>query len=272
LRSLPRPPFTHRASYAAATERFKDLDLQTRFQEARSTIELKGDEYIAKGVGGKLHNVDEEASVSPLSNQDLYERGLLRRRSNARQIYERIKISAKRVCPVCNHRAVASLDHYLPKAKFGAFVVHPDNLIPSCYECNFGKRANFGTSYAATPLHPYFDDLGSGDWLTCELVKERVYFGKFAANQLALSPKLFTKLTSHITAFAIDELYKVESAAELARSKALHISIGRQGVDALSDYLQRKADSIALIEPNSWRSVLYAACARDSGFLIEMCA
>lgn len=45
--------------------------------------------------------------------------------------------AARKVCPYCdNNLATAELDHFLPKDDFPFLSCHPDDLVPSCHDCN----------------------------------------------------------------------------------------------------------------------------------------
>src|SRR5690606_34072146 len=67
-------------------------------------------------------------------------------------------------CPLCGHRQVATLDHYLPKSEFPAFAVLPLNLIPACRDCNSAKLARVVLSANEQTLHPYYDDVDGEQW------------------------------------------------------------------------------------------------------------
>jgi hypothetical protein len=70
----------------------------------------------------------------------LYKGHFSRMKSPSRHMYDAIMTSSwKGFCPLCSHRQVTTLDHYLPKSLYPIFAVTPLNLIPSCSDCNKAK-------------------------------------------------------------------------------------------------------------------------------------
>lgn len=273
MRNLPEPSYEHLETFRASTARFRDKSIRKRAEKAEADIDREGRLYLKRARNKQLWRIAENPDVKPLLNDDLvkiYERGLLRRRSAARKVYEGIKIEAAKICPICNHRTVANLDHYLPKAKYGAFAVHPHNLVPSCYECNFTKGTISGGDYVDLPLHPYFDMVPETQWLICDIVKGSSPFGLYRIDVGDTDSEMNEKLSNHFRLFELAELYSIESAADLARNRYLHFQIGKAGKEALKGYFKTKALSIRKTDGNSWRSALYDACANDDDLLTEI--
>lgn len=273
MRNLPEPNFEHLETFKASTARFRDKGIRDRAEKAQSDIDRHGRVYLSRARNRSLASIAEKPHVDPLSNEDLkkiYERGLLRRRSAARKVYEGIKIGASRICPICNHRTVAHLDHYLPKSKYGAFAVHPQNLVPSCYECNFTKGAIAGADYRKLPLHPYFDQVPTSKWLICDIIMGSSPFGQFRIDAHDGDAEIKEKLSNHFGLFNLGRLYSIESAAELARNRYLHGQIGKAGKEVLRSYFATKARSMRKFDGNSWRSALYDACSNDDNLLSEL--
>ncbi|RUR31159.1 HNH endonuclease [Vreelandella nanhaiensis] len=61
------------------------------------------------------------------------------------------------VCPMCGSLHGGTLDHLLPKSKYGGFAIYSLNLVPAC-KCN-NRRGELviGTNADERILHPYFD-------------------------------------------------------------------------------------------------------------------
>lgn len=135
--SLPVPALDAAIVYEKSRDRFADADYKKRLADGQATVLALGVEYIAKGERGELYEIQADSAVPPHilagDMSKLYSQGLLRKNSEARTFYERLRLSSPfRVCPFCMHRPVRTLDHYLPKAEYGAYAVLPANLIPCC--------------------------------------------------------------------------------------------------------------------------------------------
>src|SRR5262245_19880217 len=88
--------------------------------------------------GGDQRGVSEMVAV--------YDNRLVKKTAPGRRIYDKIFTSAPNdKCPLCGHRNVKTLDHYLPKALFPALTVTPINLIPACSDCNKAKLSTAPT-------------------------------------------------------------------------------------------------------------------------------
>lgn len=273
MRSQPRPPFSAEEVFDACAERFIDPLYKQRLADVKAEVLEASVAYQDKGKMGTLHDIAPSKKIGDVSNADmcrLYTQGMLRRRSTARTYYEDIRLAAPyNVCPICNHRPVATLEHYLAKTEFTPFTVNPDNLVPSCYDCNFEKNAAVFSDFETSPLHPYFDDLGQKSWLTASLVETSPPIPVYSVAKEVLSKPLRRKVKNHMATFGIYSLYAEEGAAELSRNREIALSFYRNGGSGvLRSYLQRRHASISAVEPNSWRTALYAACA-DSDWYVE---
>jgi hypothetical protein len=272
MRSQRRPAFTPEEVFDACAERFTDPEYKKRLDSVRDQVLAASSTYADKGASSRLHEIKPLKRVGEAANADmrrLYSQGMLRRRSIARRYYEDIRLAARHnICPICNQRPVASLEHYLAKSEFSLFTVLPDNLIPSCYDCNFDKNAAVFDQFETSPLHPYFDDLGSDKWLQASIVERNPPVPIFSVAKGVLSKGLRAKVKNHMKTFGLYSLYAEEGAAELSRNAAVELSFFRNGGgDALRGYLQKRHNSVWRVEPNSWRAALYAACAENDWYV-----
>jgi hypothetical protein len=272
VRKQARPPFEAEEIFDACIERFTDVDYKKRVNAEKKTILAAGLGYASSGLASKLHEIRPIRRIGAVSNADmrrLYNQGMLRRKSIARRYYEDIRLSSPHnICPICNHRPVATLEHYLAKSSFSHFTVHPDNLIPSCYDCNFSKNDAIFDTFENSPLHPYFDNPGSGEWLMATIVEVSPILPVYSVSKSALSPTMRTKVNNHLDTFKLRSLYSQEGAAELARNRGISMSFFKYGgADAHRAYLQKKRASILAVEPNSWRAALYSACASNDWYI-----
>lgn len=59
---------------------------------------------------------------------NLYTRHMLKLGSESGKIYDKLRAASNGVCPLCGIHGVATLDHYLPKARYPLFSVNPKIL------------------------------------------------------------------------------------------------------------------------------------------------
>src|SRR5262249_39637235 len=139
----------------------------------------------------------------------LYDAKLSRLRDRARPIYDAIKLAPRNgVCPLCGHRVVSTLDHYLAKSRHPSYTVTPLNLLPACSDCNKLKLNRQPANARDQTLHPYFDDVSSDVWLKATLIESvdpAVVFFVDPPNQW--EPVLQERIRLHFRAFGLAELY-----------------------------------------------------------------
>jgi hypothetical protein len=74
------------------------------------------------------------------------------------------------VCPLCKISLPRTFDHYLPRATFPEFAIHPLNLVPCCETCN-GKKLDawLNEDEQRICLHFYSDTIPQVDFVQCDL-------------------------------------------------------------------------------------------------------
>ncbi|WP_156318114.1 HNH endonuclease [Porphyrobacter sp. AAP60] len=274
--NLASPTISAEEMYDAASERFLDQNLRERLREARPVYLESSADYSKKGATYSLHEIADgnpaEIKIPTLDLITLYDQGLLRRRSKARLLYEEIRLSTPHnICPYCNHRNVGQLDHFLAKSKFPILSVCPQNLVPSCADCNKIKRDRTYQSFTEAPLHPYFDYFEGIDWLVCKLEKTDGYWiAKFDIDSASLHANNVLKLVNHFTEFGLWELYSIQASAELARQSGLVEEFRKSGgAAAVRDYLEKSVRSFRAFSNNHWRTALARGCLDNAEFIEE---
>lgn len=127
-----------------------------------------GRQYVSAANTGELYtiqpvNVDgDPVVINTLRKSELvkvYEQYFRASKKPARKIYDAILNAAQDKCPFCGGIGTPrNLDHFLPKAHYPQFSVLPNNLVPSCRDCNMdGKAQNFATSAEEQLIQPYSD-------------------------------------------------------------------------------------------------------------------
>jgi len=177
--------------------------------------------------------------------------------------YRSIRDSNGGRCALCNVRGASTLDHHLLKTVHPIFAVSPDNLVPSCRDCNTTKLAN-----TVATLNPYFDDLGTGPWLEAIVARTTpATFDFKLMPQPAWSADLAARAHAHFELFELARIYAYQADRQVAGIRALLGSLNRDvGPTAVRRHLQESADSWWAAEPNSWEAALYAALSASDWF------
>ncbi|MEU5435417.1 hypothetical protein AB0G73_18845 [Streptomyces sp. NPDC020719] len=208
-------------------------------------------------------NPTDQADRDELTNN--YTDRLLKKSHPARDVYDALKgIAYKGICPLCGHRDVETLDHQLPKMKYPLLSVVPSNLVPACHKCNTIKSdADPGTAGEQT-LHPYFDDLGTEQWLFAQLHEDSGAVTFFAAPPASWDSVLATRVRGHFETFGLADLYVAQAAREMS---GLQYVLERKVQSTIGEYLRDEAEGIAKKYPNHWRTAMYQALAGSSWYI-----
>lgn len=192
-----------------------------------------------------------------------------------RKYYEQILgLSPDHVCPLCGLRFVETLDHYLPKARFPALAVAPNNLVPACYPCNIQKKTDVPKAVSKQCIHPYYDDIDTNVWLTARvkqpLIPVVVLFE-------VTPPALWDSVTArrvrhHFKKLSLGRLYSIAAGGDIEGHKheftRLHTA---NGAPAVEKYLLEQEDTRRKARRNCWQAALYKALAADRWFCSTGC-
>ena len=271
--NLPLPEYGPDLVYEAAKERFTDVDYKKRLSDGQNDVMSLCQEYVDKANNGHLHLIVGNPAVPPhiLAGDmpTLYSQGLLRKRSEARTYYEKLRLSSPyRLCPLCLHRTVKTLDHYLPKAQYGAYAVLPANLIPCCRDCNSDKDVFAPEDRASTIIHPYFDNVDASAWLGCEIDKHADHCTvSFYINSVNVTEDLRPRLIAHMENLQLYELYDIEAAREINEmAGVLKTTFDASGLEAVKELCESMAASRSVLAANYWKAVLWRSAANDAEF------
>ena len=274
MMKLPVPELDHSHVYTLAREKFVDASYQKRLTDGQPHVMALGDAYLASANAGLLHTVQGNPAVPPHiidgDLQKLYKSGLLRKNSEARRIYEKLRVSSpSRVCPFCLHRIVKTLDHYLPKQKYGAYSVLPVNMVPCCRDCNSEKDEAAASDRATSLLHPYFDNVDAAQWLNCEFdITDGYCTPTFFINAQNVKSELLPRLIAHMEKLDLFDLYDVEGAREVNDMyDTLCDTSESSGPDGVQKLCLSMARSRARLAQNYWRAVLWRAAASSDTFV-----
>ncbi|MFM0390956.1 HNH endonuclease [Paraburkholderia phytofirmans] len=254
---------------------FEELALHTQDRALRAAlvaegprVERRAREYLRLAEAGDLSVFGEEDPVGVTAAQlsGVYDRVLVG--GFGRPTYDRIKASAKfRRCPLCGHRIVKTLDHYLPQTKYPELAVYPANLVPACADCNKSKLAHVAQTRIEETFHPYFDNWGEHCVLGASLeIDEGLTVSYQILDAPGMSPVDMARARHHFDILQLNELYSSHAAAELSENKELYRSNFESGPDALRDELLRIATARSRANLNSWMAGLYRCLAESEDF------
>lgn len=186
-----------------------------------------------------------------------------------RKFYDKLIISPPNgICPLCSHRAVTTLDHYLPKSKYPRLSVVPINLIPACSDCNKSKLGGYPTLPEEEIIHPYFDDIENDLWLTATVNQTTPPTIQYDVTPSPVWEQLLAeRVKFHFDSFLLAKLYSTQAAVELVQINSSLIKLHKvSGIDGVRKYLLEAADSRNHANINSWQAAMYNAMATDDWF------
>lgn len=274
--TIQQPAYTARMAFNACISRIRNAEFKSRLEAVAQEVEDASTVFHATAIRQALHEIARESLVGgDITKEEmgtLYERQMASREAPGRYIYDEIIGSAPQgCCPLCARRAVATLDHHLPRAHYPALAVTPLNLVPSCRDCNMMKHARFPQVAEDVFLHPYYDDIDEDSWLVAGVDETEP-----AATHFEVRPPntwdstLAARVQNHFQTFRLGALYGSGAAEELSIIRHMLSNLhAAEGADAIRDYLEDYAESCSRVHRNGWRSAAYRAWA-DSDWFCEI--
>lgn len=272
MNALQLPALTARTVFTACVEAKRDGAEKNDLRGIAGLVEDGAELYKIKGEGGELHTLPPSTSVGGVPGEvmvRLYKSKLVGDRSPARGLYNQLRSAAKyNQCPLCSHRDVSTLDHYLPKVEFPLFAVTPANLVPSCKDCNMSKLASYSAQIYEQFIHPYFDNPDAGRWLKAIVVEGDQPVIRFEATpDMGFSRTLAERIKFHFKNCQLGTLYAAQAAVEVA---GIRLQLDRlakaAGADAVAKNLNEQYVSRREIGENTWRAALYLTLSRSDWF------
>jgi hypothetical protein len=263
---LNRPVQAAQFTYKTCISRVRDAGLAARLNAATASVTTASAEFDRAAQGGTLHTIATHAIVPPDVTTEqmkkVYTQRMAKIGAPGRDIYDEIFSSSPHgMCPLCTQRSVATLDHYLPKARYPALAVAPLNLVPACSDCNKAKLDSIPTRAEEVPLHPYYDDLGDKIWLHAQVVELRPAALRFTVvAPVGWSATLTARVENHFRSLGLGALFASQAAEELVNIRhqlvTLHTADPAAGV---KEELESRANSCSVARQNGWRSAAYRA-------------
>lgn len=276
MRKIEKPNDNPRDVYLKCIKGISDVDLKNKLTSVVDEIDNAANDYDQKAMEAKMYMIGEHDDVGGIISKDVMMgavyNGLLTRVAG-RPIYEKLK-GASEICPLCGQRDVATLDHYLPQAKFPSLVVVPFNLVPACNVCNFKKSTQVAGNAENQTLHPYYDNITEDQWLYAEIdetTSTSVAF--FVEAPVNWDNTLKKRVLHHFKTFELASLYRSQASTEFGNIRhQLILNYNRGGKDAVKTFLVDGEQSRTVMHINSWQRAMYQAMTKsewfcDGGFL-----
>ena len=194
----------------------------------------------------------------------LYENKMVGKTAPGRPVYDAIKTASPQGrCPLCGHRDVTTVDHYLPKSAYAALSVNPANLVPACSECNRMK-----SSAVKDFLHPYYDNVERDRWLWARVLETSPPAVQFAVQPPETWPSgLADRVHRHFATFGLGLLYSMQAARLISGIQGrLDVLLRDGGSAAVHDHLCQDEESWQRTGLNSWQAACYGALTASDWF------
>lgn len=277
MKRLSKPIFTGGEVYDACVNNISEQSLNDRFVAAKTDVMTKANEYEVKASTHDLYLLPASAwgkgwqiSVADLTKAELislYEDHLLEKKTLGRQYYDKLMMLAPLgKCPFCGFGHASTLDHFLSKSRYPTFSVLPFNLVPSCKDCNTGKKSAALTKSTQLP-HPYFESalVETDVWLFAEVLHSNpatvIFFAKPPAGW---QQDLTDRVKTHFKDFHLASRFSVEAASELV-SICDTVSFLKTP-DERKEHLHQVAQIERSSRKNSWKAALYEALDESDWF------
>jgi hypothetical protein len=266
--TVPLPAEAADSVYRSCIRGIRDLDLRDRLGRAADGVvkaDLSYRRAGAEGMCGRLAQADFQLpDVTAKEMSWLYENKMVGKKAPGRPVYDAIRTaSLQGRCPLCGHRDVTTVDHYLPKSAYAALAVNPANLVPACGECNRTK-----SSVVKDFLHPYYDNIDRDRWLGARVLETSPPVVEFGVRPPeSWPPGLADRVLRHFATFQIGSLYTMQAARLISGTQALLDLLLREGEPAVvRDHLRQNEHSWQQAGLNSWQAACYGALAASDWF------
>ena len=270
---VSKPTISADDSFETCISRIRNVDLLGRMEGINDTVVAAAADYDIAAAQAQLHltavHANINGSVTAKEMSQLYDWRMVAALSPGRGIYDALIASADHGrCPFCGHRVVSTLDHVLPKKHYPVLAVTPDNLVPSCADCNKTKHDSLLPDAAHQYLHPYYDQIEGELWLRAVVLETAPASIRFFVEPYAGWPELLgQRVENHFKRLGLSKLYSSQAAQELVSIRyqvgALH---GQLGAEAVKQFLTESHLSRADARVNSWQTAFYAALSESDWY------
>lgn len=262
MKNLPTPLSDTNAEdiFEECVSAYRDKTKVATLLKCKDLVRLDSELYD-KVIPGKIEQFQQSSLPDDVAKIDIikvYTNKFVAEKSPGRKYYNIIREQAKlNICPICGIRPVKNLDHYLPKAKYPTLSVTPNNLIPSCRDCNMDKRDSASCDSQNIPVHLYFDDIPNEPWLHVT-VGDNLEILYYISCPKTVDEGVRKRLEKHLEFYDLHELYSSHASSQIADSINMWKKVMFQsGEQALKLSLEDECESAEKNDLNSWKSALY---------------
>lgn len=273
--SIDVPSITTQEVAEACVSRVKDEGLVRGVLDSRSELERNRVTFGELIAARTLHGLTtQNVSVKNVSDDQfrwLYKQHMAQSRGGARDYYDQLLSNARfKLCSYCQYGYASTLDHFVPKNKFGGLAIEPSNLVPACPRCNQTLSTATATSAEEQMFHPYSENV-SGRWLFAEVIEEEYGALRFMAKPSdELETQTKTRIQNQFQALKLDLLYGAvtgRDVAEARRTLNVNPDLGKpHSAQTASELLKDIATNAFLVDENSLRGVTYEALSESNWF------
>lgn len=250
------------------------VELRDRVAASLEDIERCSSSFETAARSNAIHVFAEThahlAEVTPAEMTWMYENRMVSSSTPGRAIYDELMLLPEhQICPICNQRTVASLDHFLPKSDYSALALDPMNLVAVCQECNHIKLSTFPLGDGERYFHPYFESVDSDIWLHADVLECAPAAVLYSVKKPASWDEVkATRVANHFRSFKLAKLYASHSARKLSgMQRSISRLYGSSGADRVRSYLNSEADSHSVPTKNNWEVALYRALASSEWYI-----
>ena len=273
MRKIDKPNFKVAEVLVDCIDNLQDLILKQELIDSTNIFTIAETDFDTKISSNSLYQIPENERISNTINasvlKSIYTDRMVNKKNKGRTFYDSIFISAPNgKCPFCSVKQVRAIDHYLPKSKYPMLAITPNNLVPSCSDCNKDKLVDSPTTSEEETLHPYYDDIENFDWLEARIITLKpIKFEYFISPPNEWSELLKTRLINHFSAYLLNDLYSIHAVEEFENIKLQITKLYQNlGVNQLKEHIQEGYNSRYSVNKNSWQTAFYHCLYNNEDF------
>lgn len=263
MRKLNKPNIEVGEVLDACINHYIDESIKSKIQYSRDVICNASNIYNLVSENRNWQSICEGLKPANLTKKemiDLYDGKFVACKAIRKKYYDKImSLAEDGICPICCVGAVKTLDHYLPKSKFPMFSITPNNLVPSCRDCNSKKNNKFDNNYSL--IHPYYDDIDDFIWLSASLkILNNRLIARYSVskNDVLIDDYTYKRICYSFNEYELDKLYELKACEAITNQKVLWKNIYfSKGKRNLLNYFKLQLGSVTINQNNSWMAALY---------------
>jgi 5-methylcytosine-specific restriction endonuclease McrA len=273
MKKIAKPTFSVSEVLLDCIDNLQDAVLKQEIIDSANQFTIAETDFNSKKLTNTLYQIQQNVNISETINttvlKGIYTDRLVNKTNNGRKYYNSIFISAPNgKCPFCNVKQVRTLDHYLPKSKYPILSITPNNLVPSCSDCNKDKLVDSPTNSEEETLHPYFDDIEDADWLKAKIITlNPIKFEYYISPPDDWPDLLKVRLLNHFSSYLLNELYSIHAIEEFENIKQQITKLFENaGSNQLKEHLEDCYNSRYVVNKNSWQTAFYDCLYKNVDF------